>query len=114
MKKTTIALSFAMTLLLLTVVAPHPQATESADGQAVFEAQKCAMCHAVESLGIEAKTKSAAMQGGDLSVVELEADFIAKYLRKEEKHNEKAHKKEIKIDDAEMSALIEWLRSDKS
>ena len=44
------------------------EGTETAAGEELFVAtHKCNMCHSVEAAGIEAKTKSKAMLGGDLS-----------------------------------------------
>lgn len=115
MKKLITGSVFVCSLAVAVALIASPGiAVAGGDGKAVFEAQKCAQCHGVKSLGIEPKTSSAAMQGADLSEVTLDAEFLAKYLRKQEQQDGKDHKKEVKIDDAEMTALIEWLRAPKS
>lgn len=83
---------------------------EAADGKAVFLAEKCNLCHAVSSAGIEATTKSEAMLGPDLSKGEPhDPAWLAKYLKQEETLNDKKHKKGTKSSDEDLQALIAWL-----
>ena len=80
-------------------------------GQALFtDTHKCNMCHAVPAAGIEAKTKSEKMKGGDLGG-KIEAEFaeIAAYVRKEGELDGKTHKKPFKGTDEELQAIIDWL-----
>ena len=82
-------------------------------GQALFtDTHKCNMCHAVPAAGIEAKTKSEKMKGGDLGG-KIEAEFaeIAAYVRKEGELDGKTHKKPFKGTDEELKAIIDWLGS---
>ncbi len=83
---------------------------EAADGKAVFLAEKCNLCHAVSSAGIEATTKSEAMKGPDLSTTgPHDPAALAKYLRQEETMDGKKHKKAFKGTDEDLQALIAWL-----
>jgi cytochrome c2 len=87
----------------------------AADGKAVFEAQKCGMCHAVSTAGIEATTKSEKMKGPDLAgtVQAHEAGWVAKYLKKEVDLEGKKHPKELKSTEEEVAALVAWLETQK-
>ena len=114
MKRYLVGTMFVGSLFLVLILGPASDSVVAADGKAIFDAQKCSMCHGVESLDIAAKSKSEAMQGGDLSKVDIDAELIGKYLRKQEQIDYKDHKKEIKISDEEMATLVEWLRADKS
>ena len=77
----------------------------------IFLAQKCNVCHSVQSAGIEAKTKSEKMKGPDLTGItsRRETDWIAKYVRKEVQLDGRDHKKEFKGSKEELAALISWL-----
>jgi len=81
---------------------------EGPDGKQIFLDKKCTMCHSIESAGIESTKKSGA---NDLSTVgnNVEADFITKYLLKEEKNDDKAHKTKFNGTDEELKALVDWL-----
>lgn len=94
----------------LLVGAPGATAAEM-DGKALFtDAHKCSMCHAVPAEGIEAKTKSKTMKGGDLGG-KIDAEFaeIAAYLRKEGEIDGKSHKKPFKGTDEELQTILDWL-----
>ncbi len=69
-------------LTLVAVVGLAGPAAAEVEGQKVFEAQKCNMCHAVPSAGIEAKTTSEKMKGPDLVDLKRDAKWIAGYLQK--------------------------------
>ena len=79
------------------------------DAKKVFEAQKCTMCHSVTSANITSKKKDAT----DLSSVGLtyKADFLTKYLKKDAKIKDAAHKVAFKGTDEEMTSLVKWLES---
>lgn len=83
-------------------------ADEGPDGEQVFLDKKCVSCHSVESLEIASTKKSGFV---DLSKVgnEAENDFLAKYLMKEEKQNDKAHPTKFNGTDEEFKALVDWL-----
>jgi len=99
---------------LLVVLGAGLAAAEEGDGQALFQAQKCDMCHSVSTVGIEAKTKSAAMAGGDLVDLDREADWLVQYLKKEIQLNDKDHKKGFKGTDEELNVLVQWLLDQKT
>jgi len=90
-----------------TAAAPAPS------GKAVFLAQKCNLCHSVQAAGIEAMTKSDKMKGPELgaALAKKDAAWIEKYVRKQTELDGKKHPKEWKGSDAELSALIDWLKA---
>lgn len=89
-------------------------AQEAPDGKQIFIDKKCNSCHSVESLGLERTNPKA--KGTDLSKVgdQLTADFIAKYLKKEEALDGKKHGLAFKGSDEEFNALVNWLASLKA
>ena len=112
MKKTNLLLILAA--VLAAAVLALPASAEDAPGKAKFEAAKCNMCHAVSTVGIEAKTKSAAMAGPDLVNVEMEADAIIAYLKQETDLDGKKHKKKWTGSDEDAKAIVDWLLEQKS
>jgi mono/diheme cytochrome c family protein len=84
----------------------------AADGKELFLAQKCNLCHSVDSQGI-AKT-NAKMKAPDLSnaggMVES-ADWVKSFLKKEVKKDGKAHTKEFKGSAEELDAVAQWIVS---
>ena len=116
MKRTKRFLLGTMVVMLpvaVALIAPVSVAEGDLDGKAIFEAAKCNMCHSVPAAGIEAKMKSATMQGPDVdgNTARLDAEVLAKYLRKQAPVDDKEHKKEFKGTDEELAALVEWLRT---
>ena len=101
----------AFTLPML--AAPQPaQAAADPPGRTVFMAQKCNMCHSIDSLQIARTTKSEKMAGPDLSNVGGAhlAPWITQFLKKEIGNAEgKKHGKEWKGTDAELEQLATWL-----
>ena len=114
MKQQTLATALAALFVVggLLVAAPAAPAAEQ-DGKALFtDVHKCNMCHAVPAAGIEAKTKSKTMKGGDLGgKIDTELAEIAAYVRKEAEIDGKTHKKPFKGTDEELQAIIDWLGS---
>ena len=109
-------LTMALTLLALgAIFLVAPVAAEEGDGKAVFEAQKCNLCHSVSSAGIEATTKSEKLKGPDLTGVgdRHDAEWIAKYLKKEVDMDGKKHTKPFSGSDEELKALVDWLLEQK-
>ena len=101
----------AFTLPLLAVPQPA-QAAGEPPGQQLFMAQKCNMCHSVDSLKIARTTKSEKMAGPDLSNVGGEhlAPWIASYLKKEQANSAgKNHTKGWTGSEADLKTLSEWL-----
>ena len=82
-------------------------------GKEIFLAQKCNLCHSVESQGIEAKAKSEKMKGPNLDgcCTDLEASALTGYLKKETEMDGAKHKGTFKGTDEELAALIDWLKS---
>lgn len=86
----------------------------AADGKEAFLDAKCSMCHAVSSADIEAKMKGSSA-GRDLKGISSErsAEWMMKYLKKEETIDGKAHKAAFKGSDKEMKAIVDWLVEQK-
>jgi mono/diheme cytochrome c family protein len=101
----------SLTALLLVVAWTTPVA--AADGQEVFLGQKCNTCHSVETAGIEAKTKSEKLFGGDLSQVteRHETEWIAQYIQREIQKDGADHKREFTGTDEELQSLLDWLKA---
>jgi hypothetical protein len=83
------------------------------DAEKIFINAKCNKCHSIEILKIESTSKK---EPFDLSKVgsERNAEFLTKYLLKEETLNDKKHKKEFKGTDEELQVLVDWLLEQKS
>jgi mono/diheme cytochrome c family protein len=101
----------ALALLTLLVVAVAPTATAD-DGKDAFLGQKCNLCHSVETAGIEAKTKSEKLFGGDLSDVteRHEEEWIRQFIKREVQKDGADHKREFTGSDEELQAMIDWLK----
>lgn len=95
--------------------APAYAANATPDGRAIFLAQKCDLCHAVPAVGIAATTKSEKMKGPEINnlAAQRNADWLRKYLTKNEAIDGKKHGKEFKGSDAELTALTDWLLAQK-
>lgn len=85
------------------------QETETV-GKKLFVEKKCSTCHSIESQGIVLKKKTKAP---DLSTVgsRVTADFIKKYVTKEEKRDGIAHIFLFKGEPNELDSLANWLES---
>lgn len=103
----------ALMVLTFAVLPACVKTAAAADdpGKAVFEAQKCNTCHSVEAVGIVGKTPS--MKAPDLSAIGATktADWITKFLKKQEMLNGKKHLKEFTGKDEDLQALAKWLES---
>lgn len=114
----TIALAAVLGLVALLYAtpsagAPTPTTADQVtlDGKEIFLAQKCDLCHAVSSAGIEAKTKSDKMKGPDLTTAEKrDPKLLVDFLRKTAQIDGEDHKKEFKGSDEEIGALISWIQ----
>ncbi len=112
---------FACTLPVIGLIAlvalalfPATSVASDNDAETLFtETHKCNMCHSVKAEGIEAKTTSEKMKGGDLSGFETKKPFseIAAYVRKEGELDGKSHKKPFKGTDEELQTILDWLGS---
>jgi hypothetical protein len=117
--KRAIRLGSVLLALLLTAlwlsVATTEEGSAALDGKGIFLAQKCDMCHAVPSQGIQAKVTSANMKGPDIAgKPTASGEQMAKYLRKQAQINGKDHKKEFTGTDEELRALVAWMESLKA
>lgn len=105
----------AVLLLACLLTAPTVAQAEgdaATQGPKLFTAHKCNLCHGVETMGIEAKTKSEKLVGPDLSAYESEDfDSLAKFLRKQEEADDGPHKREFAGSDEELKTLLDWLAS---
>jgi mono/diheme cytochrome c family protein len=79
-------------------------------GKKLFADKKCSTCHSIQSHGIVFKNKTKAP---DLSAIgsKLTADFIKKYVLKEEKLDGVAHMFLFKGEPNELDSLANWLES---
>jgi len=100
-----------LAVLLFALLGATNVAAEGGDGMTLFTAQKCNMCHSVASASIEAKTTSEKMRGPDLGGITKEADWIAKFVKKEVQKDGADHKATFKGTDAELDAIITWLQA---
>jgi mono/diheme cytochrome c family protein len=79
-----------------------------APGRAVFGAQHCDECHAVSSQGITSKGDAPDLAGvGNRHP----ADWLKRFLTKQEELNGHKHKKKFAGTDAELDQLAQWLSS---
>jgi len=100
-------LAAAISAFVPAVFAAEPAKT--LDGKAIFQAQKCDMCHAVSSADIKptGKIKAPDLTGAPSK---HDATVLAKFLRKEEAIKGKKHIKPFTGSDEELGALIAWLQ----
>ncbi|MBI5368516.1 MAG: c-type cytochrome [Planctomycetes bacterium] len=90
-------------------VAKAPAAAPAApagDGKGLFLTLKCTVCHAVSGAGITGGKK-----GPDLTGVGKRhpTDWMAAFLKKEIKNNDKAHPKLWSGSGTDLAALLAWL-----
>jgi mono/diheme cytochrome c family protein len=101
-------------VVALFAIASAPDVAGAADAKELFVASKCVKCHSVESQGIAAKPKAGEEdEVEDLSKVGTErtAEWIQKFLRKEEAIDGKKHKQKFRGTDADLETLATWLAS---
>jgi mono/diheme cytochrome c family protein len=108
--------TLAVLALAAALAAPAPSSAQAAaklDGKAIFLAQKCETCHSIGAANIKATGK---VKAPDLTglAASLDAGWLAKYLRKQEKTKAgKTHLKAFTGSDEEMGALVSWLQAQK-
>lgn len=78
------------------------------DAKDIFLAEKCQRCHSIEELNI---TNTGQKDVSDLSAVGSKrmAEWLVKYLRREEAINGKKHLKNLKTSGADIEKLASWL-----
>jgi cytochrome c551/c552 len=99
-------------LLLLGMIVAGPGAALAADAKELFVASKCVSCHSIDSQGVAAKPKVGEEdEVHDLSKVGTErtAEWIQKFLRKQEAIDGKKHKLKFRGSDADLQTLATWL-----
>ncbi len=113
MKIQKISAAFICIVFILTFILNAQETTTTKDGKTVFIEAKCNTCHAISSLEIEAKNKSASNKASDLSKIEIkyDKDFLKKYLYKEESLNEKKHPVAYKGTDEDLEILLSFILS---
>ena len=100
-------------------------AGEARDGKAVFLENHCNSCHTIKAAGIEKKKaatseataeKKSDKKPPDLSSVGLErkADWISKFLLKQETIKGDKHEKKFKGPEADLKLVSAWLESQKA
>jgi len=96
----------AIAVIFILAATITAQDKKAATGKDLFQNAKCGMCHGIESEKLTTKGKAP-----DLSNVgaEKKADWITKYLKKEEKLNDKVHTIAFKGTDDELKTLSNWL-----
>jgi mono/diheme cytochrome c family protein len=106
-----IALVTASSAVALCVAALTAEAQDA--GKEAFLTSDCNRCHAVESHGIEATTKSKRLLGPDLSKIgeSRDAAWLQKYIQKEVQANDKDHPVAWKGSDEDLKAIATWLAS---
>lgn len=112
MKNIFMFLLFVTSIVLLFGLTFSYSQSEESEGQKIFIANKCGSCHSVESAGLTSKKKDAvdlSSTGDDRTI-----EFLKKYIAKEEKINDKAHKFTFKGSEEELNSLTEWLESLKT
>jgi cbb3-type cytochrome oxidase cytochrome c subunit len=110
--KRSIFLGFILVSLFMVRLA----AAEDPAGKTLFLANKCNTCHSLQADGIEAKVKSTAkVPPPDLSTIGdvKTADWIVKYLKKEEALNNKKHAKAWTGKDEDLMTIAKWLEGHK-
>lgn len=109
------AAALAVLVLLFTApvitVAAAQTSPDMPQGQELFLAQKCNLCHSVPTVGIESKTSSDKMKGPDLVDIDLDAPTVKAFITQKSELDGKKHKKAAKGTDEELDALVDWLLS---
>ena len=84
---------------------------EDAPGKKVFIANKCNTCHSIESQAITMTLKSS--KAPDLSDVgsKHNADWMVKYISKEETKNDKKHMKAWTGTKEDLQTVAKWLET---
>ena len=103
-----------LTALMIFVVMNAFSAEEvKIDAKKLFTDKKCNSCHSITVESIEKTNKNS--KAPDLSDgSKYKADFLTKYLNKEESINEKKHGLAMKGTPEEITAMVTWLTSLKA
>ena len=106
-----VALIAILSAVSSTGTAPAAAAAAGPDGKAIFLAQKCNLCHSIETLGIQRTSKAEKTKGPDLAgqAKRHNADWTKRWLNKEEQLNGKKHLMAFKGTPQELDTLVAWL-----
>jgi mono/diheme cytochrome c family protein len=93
------------------VQALDEQAAKEPAGKTIFLNEKCNTCHSIDSAAITKKMASS--KAPDLSNVgsEQKAEWIVKWLKKEETLHEKKHLATFKGTEEDMKTVAAWLET---
>ncbi len=103
-----------MTLVVFSFGLAFPVQAEDSPGKKIFMTSKCNTCHSIESQGV---TKTlASSKAPDLSNVGSahNAEWMAKYIKKEETKNDKKHVKGWTGTKEDLDTLVKWLETLKT
>lgn len=101
-----------LALPVLVALSTGAGSARAADAKELFTSSKCVRCHSIESQGVAATPQAGDEDKvKDLSKVgsERSADWIQKFLRKEETLDGKKHKLKFRGSDADLGTLATWL-----
>ena len=107
MKNTLFFLLFISAIVALFAFAFSFSQSDGLDGQQIFSDSKCTKCHSIKSLEM-VSTKDDPVDLSNVGATQ-DAEFLKKYLVKEETMNDKKHKTKFKGSDEELDALVNWL-----
>ena len=109
-------LSLIAAVYIGVVFATAPLLAQEVDGRAVYEAESCNLCHGVPTVGIAATARSERLKGPDLVNLSdhYEAEWLAKYVKKETDKEGRSHTRPFKGSDEELQALVDWLLEQKA
>jgi cytochrome c553 len=104
-----LTVSFFTIILFLFLAGSVKAQVKEHPGQKVFMDAKCQTCHTVESHNITSKSKKAV----DLSNVGAiyRANFLEKFLMKQEKINDKVHPQVFKGSNEDLNLMAEFLQT---
>lgn len=90
---------------------PGGDAVADTEAKALFVDNKCNSCHSISKAGVERKGGTQSSKIPDLSTVgsKHDADWMAKYLKKEEAMNGKKHTVPFKGTDEQLTTMTVWL-----
>lgn len=108
------AVMLVLGLCVLSFLATAAFAQEEPAGKKLFVDNKCNMCHSITSASVDKKMASA--KGPDLSNLGADHDaaWITKWLNKEVDLEGKKHPATVKMADADMKTMVDYLASLKT
>lgn len=97
-------------ILFFSLTVAQDEKEQGEAGKKIFTEQKCNSCHSIEVVGLKKRPNQ---KPPDLSEVgsERNAEFLAKFLRKQEAIEGVKHMVAFKGSDEELEKLTKWLES---